>query len=309
MLAAAAPDAADPRPATAPARRCRWTAATPRPPRLERARRRRQARARTVGARARPRHPGGAGPRLRLRAGRRRRSRRPRRSVGRPGGPVRIPLSTFRDGQPPALPVDGRRPAGALHRHPGEANGEIATAFDACLICGPHGYYQEGPTSPACTAARRSTRRRSASPAAATRSPLPAGRGRRAGHRRRRPRGRRGVFDPAAPAVYLRLLAESVRRGPAQAPRRRRGGARHAGVTALAGVLLASGDRLAAEMGSYGANLSLASAREGETLPVEALEKLGVIFWRNNIKAAAPLLPLRVRVGEAVVPLVVTLLK
>ncbi len=107
--------------------------------------------------------------------------------------------------------------------------------------------------------------------------------------------------------MFLRLLAESLRRG-----RRRKllAGAAiavgTAGVTALCAVLLRAGDEIDAELTRYGANLSLASAREGETLPVESLEKLGAIFWRNNIKAAAPLLPLRVRVGEAVVPLVGT---
>jgi len=59
------------------------------------------------------------------------------------GGVVRIPLSSFKgeklerfvvqiDGHPVrfiAVPVDRQ--------------GHIATAFDACLICGPHGYYQE----------------------------------------------------------------------------------------------------------------------------------------------------------------------
>jgi high-affinity iron transporter len=60
------------------------------------------------------------------------------------GGAVRIPLSSFKgetlrrfvtriDGHPVrfiAVPVD--------------KEGHIATAFDACLICGPRGYYQEG---------------------------------------------------------------------------------------------------------------------------------------------------------------------
>lgn len=60
-------------------------------------------------------------------------------------GAVRIPLAAFQDmrlhrfqvtvhGQPVrfiAVPIDGS---------------EIATAFDACLICGPKGYYQEGST-------------------------------------------------------------------------------------------------------------------------------------------------------------------
>lgn len=60
-------------------------------------------------------------------------------------GQVRIPLSTFQglamqrfqttvDGHPVrfiAIPI--------------EEKGPIATAFDSCLICGPKGYYQEGP--------------------------------------------------------------------------------------------------------------------------------------------------------------------
>jgi high-affinity iron transporter len=60
------------------------------------------------------------------------------------GGAVRIPLSSFKgetlrrfvaqiDGHPVrfiAVPVD--------------KEGHIATAFDACVICGPRGYYQEG---------------------------------------------------------------------------------------------------------------------------------------------------------------------
>jgi FTR1 family protein len=63
-------------------------------------------------------------------------------------GQVRIPLSTFQgtalrrfqvlvDGQPVrfiAVPVE-----------PVEKGGRIATAFDACLLCGPRGYYQDGP--------------------------------------------------------------------------------------------------------------------------------------------------------------------
>ena len=62
-------------------------------------------------------------------------------------GTVRIPLSTFQgtklhrfqatvDGRPVrfiAIPVE-----------PVEKGGRIATAFDACVICGPRGYYQEG---------------------------------------------------------------------------------------------------------------------------------------------------------------------
>lgn len=64
-------------------------------------------------------------------------------------GAVRIPLAAFKDmhlqrfqvtvhGQPVrfiAVPVDDK--------------GDIATAFDSCLICGPRGYYQEG-TSITC---------------------------------------------------------------------------------------------------------------------------------------------------------------
>jgi putative ABC transport system permease protein len=105
--------------------------------------------------------------------------------------------------------------------------------------------------------------------------------------------------------MYARLLIESLRRGT-----RRKLLAVSAvalgtlGATALGEVVLASGDRLAAEMGSYGANLVAAPAREGETLPVEDLVKVRRIFWKNNIVAVAPTLGLRVRMGDVVAPLV-----
>lgn len=109
--------------------------------------------------------------------------------------------------------------------------------------------------------------------------------------------------------MYARLLLESLRRGT-----RRKLLAVSAvalgtlGATALAEVMLASGDRLAAEMGSYGANLQVAPARDGETLPVSELALVRKIFWRNNIVAIAPLHSLRVRwePGDVVAPLVGT---
>ncbi|MFY9824056.1 MAG: ABC transporter permease, partial [Thermoanaerobaculia bacterium] len=112
--------------------------------------------------------------------------------------------------------------------------------------------------------------------------------------------------------MYGRLLLESLRRGT-----RRKLLAVSAvalgtlGASALAEVMLASGDRLAAEMGSYGANLEVVPARDGETLPVADLAAVRKIFWRNNIVAIAPLHSLRVRwqpgaPGEAVAPLVGT---
>lgn len=112
--------------------------------------------------------------------------------------------------------------------------------------------------------------------------------------------------------MYARLLLESLRRGT-----RRKLLAVSAvalgtlGATALAEVMLASGDRLAAEMGSYGANLQVVPAREGETLPVGELALVRKIFWRNNIVAVAPLHSLRVRwepnePDEIVAPLVGT---
>ncbi|HEV8583068.1 MAG TPA: Fe-S-containing protein [Thermoanaerobaculia bacterium] len=60
-------------------------------------------------------------------------------------GKVRIPLSTF---QGTALHrfqavVDGR-PVRFI-AVPIEKGGPIATAFDACVICGPRGYFQDGP--------------------------------------------------------------------------------------------------------------------------------------------------------------------
>ena len=98
--------------------------------------------------------------------------------------------------------------------------------------------------------------------------------------------------------MYARLLIESLRRGT-----RRKLLAVSAvalgtlGATALGEVVLASGDRLAAEMGSYGANLVTTSAKEGGTLPVGDLVKVRQIFWKNNIVAVAPTLDLRVRMA------------
>jgi putative ABC transport system permease protein len=107
--------------------------------------------------------------------------------------------------------------------------------------------------------------------------------------------------------MYARLLIESLRRGT-----RRKLLAVSAvalgtlGATALGEVVLASGDRLAAEMGSYGANLVTVPAREGETLAAADLAKVRRIFWKNNIVAVAPTLDLRVRMepGGTIAPLV-----
>src|SRR5262249_45716114 len=111
------------------------------------------------------------------------------------------------------------------------------------------------------------------------------------------------------PAMFARLLAESLRRG-----RRRKllaatvVGASVAAATALGALLLAAGDRLAAELASYGANIPPAPDTEGRTLPLARLAAVRGIFWRNNIVALAPLLPLAVVVEPAadVVPLVAT---
>lgn len=107
--------------------------------------------------------------------------------------------------------------------------------------------------------------------------------------------------------MYVRLLAESLRRGT-----RRKLLAVTAvalgtlGATALAEVVLASGDRLAAEMGSYGANLQLVPQEGRATLPEASLAAVRKIFWRNNIIALSPLYSLRVRMGDRVAPLVGT---
>src|SRR5690349_4061845 len=109
--------------------------------------------------------------------------------------------------------------------------------------------------------------------------------------------------------MYGRLLLESLRRGT-----RRKLLAVSAvalgtlGATALAEVVLASGDRLAAEMGSYGANLEMVPAPGRETLPAADLARVRKIFWRNNIVAVTPVRTLRVRMapGDVVAPLVGT---
>lgn len=100
--------------------------------------------------------------------------------------------------------------------------------------------------------------------------------------------------------MYLRLLAESLRRGT-----RRKLLAITAvavgtlGATALAEVMLASGDRLAVEMSSYGANIQVEPEPGLDTLPAADLVKVRKIFWRNNVRAVAPLYPLRMRLAAA----------
>jgi putative ABC transport system permease protein len=112
--------------------------------------------------------------------------------------------------------------------------------------------------------------------------------------------------------MYARLLLESLRRGT-----RRKLLAVSAvalgtfGATALAEVMLSSGDRIAAEMSSYGANLELVPAAGRQTLAVADLPAVRKIFWRNNIVALAPFQEVRVRLRpglprETVAPLVGT---
>jgi putative ABC transport system permease protein len=98
--------------------------------------------------------------------------------------------------------------------------------------------------------------------------------------------------------MYARLLLESLRRGT-----RRKLLAVTAvalgtlGATALGEVMLASGDRLASELASYGANLELVPGPGQATLAVARLPLVRRIFWRNNIAAMAPLYPLRLRLA------------
>lgn len=112
--------------------------------------------------------------------------------------------------------------------------------------------------------------------------------------------------------MYTRLLLESLRRGT-----RRKLLAVSAvalgtfGATALAEVMLASGDRIAAEMSSYGANMELVPTAGRQTLAVADLPAVRKIFWRNNIIALAPFQDVRVRLHpdtprETVAPLVGT---
>jgi high-affinity iron transporter len=65
-------------------------------------------------------------------------------SVG-PGGAVRIPLSTFQGTKMERFQVTVEGRPVRFIVIPVEAGGPFATAFDACMICGPRGYYQEGP--------------------------------------------------------------------------------------------------------------------------------------------------------------------
>jgi putative ABC transport system permease protein len=99
--------------------------------------------------------------------------------------------------------------------------------------------------------------------------------------------------------MYARLLAESLRRGA-----RRKLLALTVvalgtlGTSGLAAVLLASGDRLASEMASYGANIE-AVVPPRTTLPAERLAALRKIFWQHNIVAIAPFRVARVRLEPA----------
>lgn len=96
--------------------------------------------------------------------------------------------------------------------------------------------------------------------------------------------------------MFFRLLIESLRRGS-----RRKLVALAAialglaAATALVEVLVASGDRVAAEMGSYGANLEVVPAEGRTTFDAADLAVVRKIFWRNNVLAVAPVLELGVR--------------
>ena len=100
--------------------------------------------------------------------------------------------------------------------------------------------------------------------------------------------------------MFARLLLESLRRG-----RRRKLlalaaiGLAAGALTALGTALLAAGDRMAAGLAAYGANLELRPGSAGETLDVESLAAVRRIFWRNNVLAVAPLLAVRVRFEPA----------
>ncbi len=59
------------------------------------------------------------------------------------GGEVRIPMAGFRDGRMQRFVVDVNGKPVRFIAVP-VTDGEVATALDACLICGPRGYYQEG---------------------------------------------------------------------------------------------------------------------------------------------------------------------
>lgn len=111
--------------------------------------------------------------------------------------------------------------------------------------------------------------------------------------------------------MLVRLLTESIRRGA----RRRLLAAATVAVgvlasTALLEVLLASGDRLAAELGSYGANIEVTATDPGGTFDAAALTEVRRIFWRNNVVAMAPLIELDAafsgRGGQGLAPLVGT---
>jgi len=64
--------------------------------------------------------------------------------IGGSGGVVRIPLTSFHGKKLERFVVQIEGKPVRFIAVPVDSQGHIATAFDACLICGPRGYYQEG---------------------------------------------------------------------------------------------------------------------------------------------------------------------
>jgi hypothetical protein len=174
--------------------------------------------------------------------------------------------------------------------------GHVGTAFDACEICGSQGYYQDGPTI-LCLHCRSAVYAPSIGQGGGCNPiPLPSRiESGEVGDRARRAARRRPPVPPGfLGTMFLRLLLESLR----QARRRKLVAVAAVGLgtfaaTAVATLLLTSGDQLAAELASYGANLELTPAT-GETLAVSGLAKARTIFWRHNLVGVAPLRTQRV---------------
>jgi putative ABC transport system permease protein len=92
--------------------------------------------------------------------------------------------------------------------------------------------------------------------------------------------------------------------------------------TAMIGIATGIGDKISHELRTYGANLvvtpeeddldvqigslNLKPSGSGAYLDEGALPKIKGIFWRNNIKAFAPVLPVNVQLGSSDVTLVGT---
>ena len=233
-------------------------------------------------------------------------------------GFVRIPVATVNDGNLHrfSIEAEGVTVRMIVIRRPDQS---LATAFDACAICGHQGYYQNGPNviCKNCASAIYVP----TIGASGGCNPIPSSPAWKA---------MSSSYPPltcwAAPAfsghrldMFLRFVSQSIRRSPRRKAMTVAAVAMGSAVaTAMLGVRLDIGDRVNRELRSLGANLIVTP--KGRSLPVEiggisyrplthedfipeaAVPKIKTTFWHLNIIAVAPSLRAVAQVGGRAVP-------